>query len=514
MFPPFPQELARHYCMEFISGIEDGSIILQQISKESEERKGHGIMVGALVCTDSKGQRLVLHAVSGISVVPVVPEQKSGVPEPVEGVEGPHHIIVPPLVSPKEIENALAKNDKKIHELTEAIATAVVEPEHGVVEPVETTLKEQRAALTDESLRKVFDLYEFTRFDGKKISLNEIIKEHKGRLPPTGTGDCCAPKLLSYAFEHDLTPISMDEVFYGRDTPKKKSGTSYPPCDERCGYILPWILGLEILYRDSQLVVINKPSGLLSVPGRTPDKQDCVVSRLKKLFPHCIDQPSVHRLDMETSGLMVYALTGEAHRNLSRQFEDGTVHKKYMALLDGTFNHNEYKGQLQLKFRLDVNNRPHQIYDEENGKLGITQWEKEGTLLYTAPDGSKRRTTKIIFTPKTGRTHQLRLAASDPHGFGIPIVGDTLYGHCDPGERLMLHAFELEFRHPVSGELMSFNSDMSLQSQKAMSLSGLTRQSHSQRDPRVKPEDDILIEKQSFNQRHTDNKQNFNHKGR
>ena len=445
MFPPFPQELARHYCMEFISGIEDGSIILQQISKESEERKGHGIMVGALVCTDSKGQRFVLHAVSGISVVPVVPEQKSGVPEP---VEGPKKIIVPPLASPEQIEKALSKNDAKIHELTDKI--------NHIAAQMQALIK-QRTVLTDESLRKVFDLYEFTRFDGKKISLNEIIKEHKGRLPPTGTGDCCAPKLLSYAFEHGLTPISMDEVFYGRDTPKKKSGTSYPPCDERCGYILPWILGLEILYRDSQLVVINKPSGLLSVPGRTPDKQDCVVSRLKKLFPHCIEQPSVHRLDMETSGLMVYALTQEAHRNLSRQFEEGTVHKKYVALLDGTFNHNEYKGQLQLKFRLDVNNRPHQIYDEEYGKLGITEWKKEGTVLYTAPDGSKRRTTKIIFTPKTGRTHQLRLAASDPHGFGIPIVGDTLYGHCDPGERLMLHAFELEFKHPVSGKTMKFN---------------------------------------------------------
>lgn len=495
MFPPFPQELARHYCMEFISGIEDGSIILQQISKESEERKGHGIMVGALVCTNSQGQRLVLHAVSGISIaalrqaqgpqMTVVPEPKSGGPEPVEGQK---KIIVPPLASPEQIEKALSKNDAKIHELTDIInhiaalrqaqgpqadalaepkhsviepKHAVVESEHGVPEPVEgpqmQALIKKRTALTDDSLHNVFDLYDFTRFDGKKISLNEIIKEHGGKLPPTGTGDCCAPKLLSYAFEHGLTPISMDEVFYGRDTPKKKSGTSYPPCDERCGYILPWILGLEILYRDSQLVVINKPSGLLSVPGRTPDKQDCVVSRLKKLFPHCIDQPSVHRLDMETSGLMVYALTREAHRNLSRQFEDGTVHKKYMALLDGSFNHNEYKGQLQLKFRLDVNNRPHQIYDEENGKLGITQWEKEGTLLYTAPDGSKRRTTKIIFTPKTGRTHQLRLAASDPHGFGLPIVGDTLYGHCAPGERLMLHAFELEFKHPVSGKTMKFN---------------------------------------------------------
>ncbi len=459
MFPPFPQELARHYCMEFISGIEDGSIILQQISKESEERKGHGIMVGALVCTDSKGQRLVLHAVSGISVEATMKKAPSAGSGTAETGSGTTHIIVPPIVSERAIAAALAKNDKKIHELTEQIAGGQKQIS-GVPEPVEGPLMQalikQRTVLTDESLRKVFDLYEFTRFDGKKISLNEIIKEHKGRLPPTGTGDCCAPKLLSYAFEHGLTPISMDEVFYGRDTPNKKNGTSYPPCDERCGYILPWILGLEILYRDSQLVVINKPSGLLSVPGRTPDKQDCVVSRLKKLFPHCIEQPSVHRLDMETSGLMVYALTREAHRNLSHQFEDGTVHKKYMALLDGTFNHNEYKGQLQLKFRLDVNNRPHQIYDEENGKLGITEWEKVGTVLYTAPDGSKRRTTKIIFTPKTGRTHQLRLAASDPHGFGIPIVGDTLYGHCEPGERLMLHSFELEFKHPISGAQMKF----------------------------------------------------------
>ena len=424
--------------MEFISGIEDGSILLKQVSQESQKRKGHGVMVGALVCVDEQGQRVVLYAVSGISVI----AELHGVREP---VEGPAKIIVPPLVPPEKITAALAQNDKKIHELTAAL-------ELGSISPMKNALKEERTALTTQSLLNVFSLYKFTRFDGKKITLNQIIKEHGGHLPPTGTGDCCAPKLLSYAFEHDLIPISMDEVFYGRDTANKKKGTSYPPCDERCGYILPHILGLEILYRDSAIVVINKPSGLLSVPGRTADKQDCVVSRLKKLFPECIEQPSVHRLDMETSGLMVYALTKEAHRNLSAQFEAGTVHKKYVALLDGVFNHNEYKGELQLKFRLDPDNRPHQIYDEENGKLGITQWEKAGTVLYTAPDGTKRRTTKIIFTPKTGRTHQLRLAASDPHGFGIPIVGDTLYGHCDPGERLMLHAFELEFKHPISGK--------------------------------------------------------------
>ena len=446
MFPPFDQELARHYCLEFISGIEDGSVILKQVSRESEDRQGHGFMVGSLVCVNAAGERVVLYAISGIAY-------EVSFREALREPQGPR-VIVPPLATPEQIKKALSKNDKEIHELTDNIG--VPEALEG---PSKDALRNRRTQLTTESLLNVFSLYTFTRFDGKKITLNQIIKEHGGRLPPTGTGDCCAPKLLSYAFEHKLQPISMDEVFYsykGGNTKNKTNGVSYPPCDERCGYILPSILGLEILYRDSQIVVINKPSGLLSVPGRTPENQDCVVSRLKKLFPHCIEQPSVHRLDMETSGVMVYALTKQAHRNLSMQFEAGTVHKKYVALIDGVFDHNEYQGELRLKFRLDVANRPHQIYDEENGKLGITEWKKEGTELYTAPDGSKRRVTKILFTPHTGRTHQLRLAASDPHGFGIPIIGDTLYGHCEPGERLMLHACELEFRHPVSGATQTF----------------------------------------------------------
>ena len=417
MFPPFPQELARHYCMEFISGIEDGSIILEQISQESEERKGHGVMIGALVCVNDAGERIVLHAVSGISVEASITASPST-------SSGTTHIIVPPIVSERAIAAALAKNDKKIHELTETLRQA-----QG---PSKKELQEQRTLLTDESLRNVFSLYTFIRFDGKKITLNEIIKQHGGRLPPTGTGDCCAPKLLSYAFERGLTPISMDEVFYGRDTPNKKNGTSYPPCDERCGYIL-------------------------SVPGRTPDKQDCVVSRLKKLFPHCIEQPSVHRLDMETSGLLVLAFTEEAHRNLSHQFEEGTVHKKYVALIDGVFNHNEYEGELQLKFRLDVDNRPHQIYDEVYGKTGITEWE-----FIRGEKGGKSGETRcrMLYTPKTGRTHQLRLHSADVHGFGVPICGDELYGSGkNSADRLLLHAAKLEFTHPVTGERIKFFSE-------------------------------------------------------
>lgn len=232
----------------------------------------------------------------------------------------------------------------------------------------------------------------------------------------------------------------------------------YPPCDSRCSLILPAILGLEILYRDSDIIVVNKQSGVLSVPGRGPEKQDCIVNRVKKLFPDCIEQPSVHRLDMETSGLLVLAFTKEAHRELNRQFEAREVHKKYIALIDGILAKKgiEKSGTMELFFRLDIENRPHQIWDRENGKSAVTQWQIENVEYYTAPDKSRRPATRVTFIPHTGRTHQLRLAAADSHGFGLPIIGDTLYGHCEKGERLLLHASELSFTHPRTKQKMDF----------------------------------------------------------
>ena len=444
MFPPFPCEQAHQKNLELISLLEKGEAKLLQLTKESEERKGHGLMLGTLICKHAdKGEEVILHAVSGISMQLELPQPSQT------------QIVVPPLASPSQIEAALAANDAAIHELTARINAG------------EKELTATRTALTTASLQKVFDLYTFTRFDGMKITLNEIIALHGGRLPPTGTGDCCAPKLLSYAFEHGLIPVSMDEVFYGKDSPNKKRGTSYPPCDERCGYILPSILGLEILYRDDSILVVNKQSGLLSVPGRTPDKQDCIESRMKALFPFTnqLNQPAVHRLDMETSGIMILAFTKEAHRELNRQFEAKEVHKKYIALLDGVLEkadgdaapkHGEKSGRIELKFRLDPDNRPHQIYDEEFGKLGITDWQNLGLVTYRAPDGSSRKATRILFMPQTGRTHQLRLHSSDRHGFHLPIIGDTLYGTCLPGQRLMLHAAEITFTHPITGSPMHF----------------------------------------------------------
>jgi len=204
---------------------------------------------------------------------------------------------------------------------------------------------------------------------------------------------------------------------------------------------------MEIIAIDPLFLVINKPSGLLSVPGRGLDMQDCVVNRIKALFPDCIDQPAVHRLDMDTSGLMVVARTSAAHRHLSLQFAERLVDKRYIALLEGRLS--RQSGEIALPFRLDPDNRPHQIHDPLHGKMGISRWR----LI-----GIEGRRSRVEFTPLTGRTHQLRLHAAHPLGLGIPIVGDRLYGQGRQSGEMLLHAAYLAFQHPASGQRMIWHS--------------------------------------------------------
>ena len=202
---------------------------------------------------------------------------------------------------------------------------------------------------------------------------------------------------------------------------------------------------LEIVHADRSLLVINKPSGLLSVPGRGVEKQDCVVSRAKRCYPDLPDQPAVHRLDMMTSGLMLLARSAQVHRSLVRQFQDRQVLKRYIAIVEGDLQ--ETSGTIKLAFRLDPDNRPHQVYDPQNGKQGITMWKTIGA----EPSG-----TRVEFTPLTGRTHQLRLHAAHPRGLGSPIVGDHLYGSGKDGDRLLLHSCLLSFTHPGNNKMCTF----------------------------------------------------------
>ncbi len=203
---------------------------------------------------------------------------------------------------------------------------------------------------------------------------------------------------------------------------------------------------LDIIHQETSFVVVNKPSGLLSVPGRGPENQDCVVNRLKAIYPNCIEQPSVHRLDMDTSGLMVVALTKESQRHLTLQFQNRQVDKTYIAVVEGIIDDEE--GEITLAFRLDPDNRPHQVYDPVQGKVGLTRWRRLGL-----EDGC----TRLEFTPATGRTHQLRLHASHDLGLGCPIVGDRLYGSGTAPGQLKLHASFLAFDHPDTGVRLSYH---------------------------------------------------------
>lgn len=204
---------------------------------------------------------------------------------------------------------------------------------------------------------------------------------------------------------------------------------------------------MRILYSDRAIIVIEKSGGLLSVPGRGPDKQDCVVNRVRAEFPDCIVQPAVHRLDMYTSGLLILARTKEAHRHLSLQFEKRLPEKHYIALLDGPIQ--AHGGRIELKFRLDPDNRPHQIFDPHRGRCGITLWQK-----ITEEYGK----TRVLFLPQTGRTHQLRLHAAHPLGLNTPIVGDRLYGDGTEGQQMMLHASRLTVIHPIHEEPVTYTS--------------------------------------------------------
>jgi len=202
---------------------------------------------------------------------------------------------------------------------------------------------------------------------------------------------------------------------------------------------------LDIVHQDPFLVVVDKPSGLLSVPGRRPEHADCVASRVRDRFPDATGPLTVHRLDMDTSGLILLALDPDTHRALSRLFQERLVSKRYEALLDGEVRRAE--GSVSLPLRLDVDNRPYQIVDPERGRAALTDWrvlERGG------------RWTRVEFVPHTGRTHQLRVHAAA--GLGCPIRGDLLYGDPATASRLLLHATEISLRHPATGEQVTWQS--------------------------------------------------------
>jgi len=341
-------------------------------------------------------------------------------------------------------------------------------------------LKQRRKGWSRQLQAQMHANYWLTNFAGESLPLQQLML---GDSMPTGTGECCAPKLLHYAATHGLKPLAMAEFWWGSPSSNgdKVQGEFYGACADRCqplmGFLLsglprggakvkgergkensipftfslssfPGFLQKSILYEDEWLIAVNKTAGLLSVPGRYSDRQDSVLGRLRHLLPDGMALTAVHRLDQDTSGILLLARDRQTYRHLSRQFQQRRVHKVYEAVLAGSVTREN--GTIALPLWGDPDDRPYQKVDWQRGKPSITRFQvmaREGDF------------TRIEFLPLTGRTHQLRVHAADPKGFGVPILGDRLYGCRANVERLHLHARELCFEHPHSGQFMSLRAE-------------------------------------------------------
>lgn len=322
------------------------------------------------------------------------------------------------------------------------------------VERVE--LERARTIRSNELLEKLWDGYQIPNALGERRSLRALFAPE---APPGGAGDCAAPKLLARAYQLGLKPLALAEFWWGAPplTGGRHQGVFYPACRRKCGGVLPYMLqGLEVeeapllgageidpaeprtVFEDEWLVVVNKPHGLLSVPGRHDLLRDSVLVRLRARCPDAPQLLVVHRLDLDTSGLLVAAKDAETHAALQKQFARREVEKRYVAWLEGSVERDG--GEIILPLRVDLDDRPRQIVDPVHGKPAHTEWR--------VIERSHGRTRVLLF-PRTGRTHQLRVHASHPQGIGVPIVGDRLYGREDV--RLMLHAEALAFVHPRTG---------------------------------------------------------------
>lgn len=350
-----------------------------------------------------------------------------------------------------ELKRARRRWDQKIRE-AEAPIQQIMEQEK--------VLSQERKERSEALQNWLFGQYRLLNARGQTRSVSEIFGS---QTPPSGTGDCCGPKLLQAAYLQGMTPLCMGEFWVGQSPADevRREGQFYPACHSRCLPLLTHMMQglrvednplsegyeqvvrqMSIAYADSSIVIVHKPQGMLSVPGKgaLPSVQDILAQE----FPSAQGPIIVHRLDMDTSGVMVAALTPQAYLSLQRQFHCREVEKSYVALLQNSLPVGQ-EGEISLPLRPDINDRPRQLVDFIHGKSAVTHYRVTAVCNHHA---------RVLLHPITGRTHQLRVHCAHTAGLGNPIVGDRLYGQ--PAERMMLHARELSFTHPLTGERMQF----------------------------------------------------------
>ena len=371
--------------------------------------------------------------------------------------------FVPAVFGTAAFEDVWGPGGAHIAHLDARVHEAQTKARDGGDPTIVKTAQARRAEASRETHRALLSLYALTNGRGEVRMMADMFAPH---VPPGGAGDCAGVKLIQYAHTHGLRPVAMAEFWWGASPPSggRHHGVVYPACRGRCGTILPFMLegvalesppdvGLQrwgpdaprVLHEDADLFVVDKPSGMLSVPGRGKTRQDCVERRLQRRAEQT--DPSwprmVHRLDLATSGVMVVPRHKEAYVNIQRQFSRRTITKRYLALVEGCPRSDS--GLIELPLGRDLADRPRQLVDRVDGKPARTRWE-----ILERADGY----TRVAMYPETGRTHQLRVHAAHPEGLGTPIVGDRLYGF--PGARLMLHAEQISLAHPRTGAPVSY----------------------------------------------------------
>lgn len=395
----------------------------------------------------------------------------------------PDQTILESLIRQSQFEKAELHRLKKRSE-------AILQPFYDTMESARNlldSLKSKRKAKSESLQQWLFANFQIPNATGSKKSLTGIFADTPFKTPPSGAGECCAPKLLYAAYTRNLTPISMAEFWYGRpkDGEVRMHGRHYPACHGKCMPILNWMLrGLDvdpplssesqhqyscepkILFENQWFCIIDKPSGMLSVPGKS--KALSVQHWLESKYGADKDVKLVHRLDQDTSGLMVASFGHLAYKTIQTLFATRKVKKTYIAELDGIYTERGLpkSGRIDLPLAPDWMDRPRQKIDYLNGKPALTDYEFINLSQHHS---------RVIFHPLTGRTHQLRVHAASQSGLAMPIAGDRLYGNTAaspstngyqagnnsqplPIARLLLHAHKLEFIFPIDNNRYSFAS--------------------------------------------------------
>lgn len=435
-----PEKFTYPYCYQphDVAKVAAGEVIRYIEGREEwKEELENGKMFGVLVVKSSDGDLGFVAAYSGL----------------LQG-RNDHEYFVPPVFDSQSPNGHFKTNERRISALSKA--------------------GRQTRQHSINLQRWLFSQYDLLNGVGEKRNVMDVFREYyadskayekkANGVPPSGTGDCCAPKLLQYAFLNGLKPVCMAEFWYGK-SPKgeiRHHLQYYPACSGKCKPILTHMLKgldvepnpqekaiqgkLEILYEDEYLIAVNKPAGMPSVPGKI-DLPDVV----SKLGMHSAFLKPIHRLDMATSGILLLAKEEQFFKTMQSMFARRDVKKEYAAIITpsnsptgGRINPLSGEtgnfGTISLPLAPDFLNRPYQKVDFEKGKDAVTEYR----IMGSTEDG---KGVEVLLYPLTGRTHQLRVHCAHHDGLNAPIVGDELYG--TPADRLYLHCQRIEFVHPI-----------------------------------------------------------------